>query len=70
MGIPNKKFYLANNPAASAASDTTITTEYRAPNLGLEDQVFTFGKEKDATKLAIAKEEMDKKFHLDLEQWS
>ena len=44
MGRNNRKFYHANNPAASAASDTTSMTEYRATTVGLEDQVFTSGK--------------------------
>ena len=44
MGRNNRKFHHANNPAASAASDTTSTTEYRATFVGLEDQVFNFGK--------------------------
>ena len=50
MGKPNRKFYHVKNPAAAVASATTSTTEYRAPTVGLEHQVFTFGKARDAAK--------------------
>ena len=50
MGKPNRKFYHVKNPAAAVASATTSKTEYRAPTVGLEHQVFTFGKAKYADK--------------------
>ena len=54
MGRKDRKFYHAKNSAAT--SDTTSTTEYRAPTVGLEDHVFTFGKGRDATKFEVVKE--------------
>ena len=48
MGRKYRKFYYAKKLAATYA--TTSTTEYRAPTVGLEDQVFTFGKAKDISK--------------------
>ena len=51
MGIPNRKFYYSKKTAAAADSATNSTKDYRAPTVGLEDQVVTFGKAKDAAKL-------------------
>ena len=62
MGIPNRKFYHAKNTAAATASTNTNTTEYWAPTIGLEEQLFTFGKAKDAAKFEILKEELGKHF--------
>ena len=36
------------------------TTEYRAPTVSLEDQVFTFGWAKDDAKLELVKQELGK----------
>ena len=49
MSRPDIMFYHAKKPAAAAVSDTTIKIEYCAPTVGLEDQVLTFGKAKDAS---------------------
>ena len=60
MGRKDRNFYHAKNLAVTYS--TTSTTEYRAPTVGLEDQVFTFGKAKDATKFEVVKEELGKYF--------
>ena len=62
MGRPNIQLYHAKKPSSAAASATTRTTEYCAPTVGLEDQVFTFAKVKDATKFEVVKEELVKHF--------
>ena len=54
MGRKYRKFYHAKKPATT--SDTMRTTEYRVPTVSLEDQVFTFGKAKDAAKFEVVKE--------------
>ena len=48
MGRKDIKFYHAKK--SSTTSATTSMTEYPAPTVGLEDQVFTFGKDKDAAR--------------------
>ena len=55
MGRPNRKFHHYKKPVAAAASATTIMKEYRAPTVSLEDQVFIFGKAKEAAKFEIVK---------------
>ena len=60
MRRKDKKFYHAKKLAATSA--TTIKMEYYAPNVGLEDQVLTFGKAKYAAKLEIVKEKLGKTF--------
>ena len=60
MGRKDRKFYHAKKSAAT--SDTKSTTEYRSLTVGLEDQVFTFGKTKDAAKFEVVKEELGKNF--------
>ena len=60
MGRKDRKFYHAKKSAVT--SDTKITTEYRSPTVGLEDQFFTFGKTKDAAKFEVVKEELGKNF--------
>ena len=54
MSRKDRKFYHAKKSAAT--SDTKITTEYRALNVGLEDPVFTFGKTKCVAKFEVAAE--------------
>ena len=58
MSRKDRNFYQAKNLAATSA--TTSTTDYSAPTVGLEDQVFTYGKAKDAAKFEVAKEELGK----------
>ena len=58
MGRKDRNFYHAKILAATYS--TTSTTEYRAPTVGLEDQVFTFGKAKDAAKFEDVREELGK----------
>ena len=48
MGRKDRNFNHAKKLAATSA--TTITMEYYVPNVGLEDQVLTFGKAKYAAK--------------------
>ena len=48
MNRKDGNFYHTKKLAATSAN--TSTTEYRAPTVDLEDQVFTFGKSKDAAK--------------------
>ena len=46
----------ARRPAATEpAPAPSATTEYRAPTVGLEDQVFTIGSMKDAAKFELVK---------------
>ena len=54
MGRKDRKLYHAKKSAATSA--TTNTKEYHAPTDGLEDQFFTFGKSKDASKFEVGKE--------------
>ena len=56
----DRNFYHAKKSAATSA--TTSTTDYRYPTVGLEDQIFIFGKAKDASKLEVVKEELGKHF--------
>ena len=58
MGRKDTKFH--HSKKLDTASATTSTTEYRAPTVGLEDQVFTFGKAKDAAKFEDVREELGK----------
>ena len=60
MGRKDRKFYHAKKSAATSA--TTSTSEYHAPTVSLEDQVFTIGKAKDASKLENVKEVLGKHF--------
>ena len=68
MSRPEIMFYHAKKPAAAAVSDTTIKIEYCAPTVGLEDQVLTFGKAKDASMFEIVKEELGK--HFSTQTWN
>lgn len=54
--------------AAEAATKTPVTTEYRAPTIGLEDKVFTIGSTMDAAKFETVKEELGK--HFATQSWS
>ena len=60
MGRKDRKIYHAKK--LSVTSTTTSTPEYCAPTVGLEDQVFNFGKAKDSAKLKVVKEELGKHF--------
>ena len=46
----------ARRPAATEPAPAPSATEYRAPRVGLEDQVFTIGSTKDAAKFELVKE--------------
>ena len=48
--------------AAEPALKTPITTEYRAPTVGLEDKIFTIGSTMNAAKFETVKEELGKHF--------
>ena len=54
----------ATEPTASAP----VTTEYRAPTVGLEDKVFTIGSVLDSAKFETVKEELGK--HFATQSWS
>ena len=60
MGRKYRKFYHAKK--SSVTSATTSMTECRSPNIGLEDQVFTFDKAKDDDKFKVVKKELGKHF--------
>ena len=47
---------------AEPTAKAPVTTEYRAPTVGLEDKVFTIGSTLDAAKFKTVKEELDKYF--------
>ena len=53
-------------PAVQAESATktpdTNEKEYRAPTVGLEDNIFTVGTTADAAKFEMVKEKLDKHF--------
>ena len=52
----------ARRPAATEPASALNATEYRAPTVGLEDQVFTIGSTKYAAKFELIKEELGKHF--------
>ena len=52
----------ARRPAATDPAPAPSATEYRAPTVGLEYQVFTIGITKDADKFELVKEELGKNF--------
>ena len=54
--------YRARRPATTEPAPAPSATEYRAPTVGLEDQVFTIGSTKDAAKFELVKEELGKHF--------
>ena len=58
----------ARRPAATEPATAPSATEYRAPTVGLEDQVFTIGSTKDAAKFELVKEELGK--HFAIQSWS
>ena len=66
MGRKDRNFYQTKKVAATSA--TKSMTEYRAPTVGLEDQVFTFVKLKDAAKFEVVKEELGK--HFSTQTWN
>ena len=59
----------ARRPAAAdPTAAAPVTTEYRAPTVGLEDKVFTIGSALDAAKFETVKEELGK--HFATQSWS
>ena len=59
----------ARRPAAAETTAASpVTTEYRAPTVGLEDKVFTIGSALDAAKFETVKEELGK--HFATQSWS
>ena len=68
MSRPNINFYHAKKPAAAVAYATTSTAQHRAPTVGLDNQVSTFGKAKDASMFEIVKEELGK--HFSTQTWN
>ena len=59
----------ARRPAAAEPTAAApVTTEYRAPTVGLEDKVFTIGSALDAAKFETVKEELGK--HFATQSWS
>ena len=68
MSRPNINFYHAKKPAAAVAYATTSTAQHRAPTVGLDNQVSTFGKAKDAAKFENFKEELGK--HFSTQTWN
>ena len=58
----------ARRPAATEPAPAPSATEYRAPKVGSEDQVFTISSAKDAAKFELVKEELGK--HVATQSWS
>ena len=54
--------------AAEPTAAAPVTTEYRAPTVGLEDKVFTIVSTLDAAKFETVKEELGK--HFATQSWS
>ena len=52
----------ARRPAATKPAPAPSATEYREPTVGLEDQVFTIGRTKDAAKFELVKKKLGKHF--------
>ena len=55
------KYNHCRDRRSAAAEPTTkapVTTEYRAPTVGLEDKVFTIGSTLDAAKFEMVREEL------------
>ena len=52
----------ARRPAATEPAPALSATEYRAPTVGLEDQVFTIGSTNNASKFELVIEELGKHF--------
>ena len=55
-------------PDATEPAPAPSATDYQAPTVGLEDQVFTIGSMKDAAKFELVKEELGK--HFATQYWS
>ena len=47
---------------SAVTSDILSTTQYCAPTVGLEDNIFTFGKTKDTAKFKLVKDKLGKNF--------
>ena len=67
-GRVNRKFCHAKQSAATVPATSASARKYRAPTVGLKDQVFTIGKTKYASKFEILKEELGK--HFAAQSWS
>ena len=52
----------AKRPAMTEPAPAPSAPELQAPTVGLEDQVFTIGIMKDASKFELVKEELCKQF--------
>ena len=52
----------ARRPAATDPASAPSKTQYQAPTVGLEEQVFTIGSTKDAAKFELVKQELGKQF--------
>ena len=60
--------FRARWPSVTEPAPAPSATEYRAPTVGLEDQVFTIGSTNDAAKFELVKEELGK--HFSTQSWS
>ena len=59
----------ARRPAAAEPTAAApVTTEYRAPTVGLEDKVFRIGRALDAAKFETVREKLGK--HFATQSWS
>ena len=58
MRRKDRRFY--HSKKSTATSYTMSMMEYRDTTVGLEDQIFTFGKAKGAAKFEVVKEELGK----------
>ena len=58
----------ARRPAATEPAPAPSAREYRAPTVGLEDQVFTIDSTKDAAKFELLKKELGN--HFATQSWS
>ena len=60
--------HCARRPAETEPAPVPSATEYQAPTVGLEDQVFTIVSTEDAAKFELLKEELGK--HFTTQSWS
>ena len=58
----------ARRPSETEPAPGSSATEYRAPTVGLEGQIFKIGSTKDAAKFELVKEELGK--HFATQSWS
>ena len=64
----NRRFRRPAVPAESATESDVSEKEYRAPTIGLEDNIFTVGTTADAVTFEMVKEELGK--HFVTQPWS